>query len=149
MNIDKKLLETTQAAYLWVFDRTGVYVATVGFAIQVSIPFIHTYAKGELDYLSLFVMVFLSLGLSWRYAMQHAEKYEIFNAMSRQMSDTNWRPLMLGVWLALVIANLLTMTLWYALTAFMQLFYFCYVCSWQIRKREPPEKLVFAPQASR
>jgi hypothetical protein len=149
MKIDQKLLETTQAAYLWVFDRTGVYVATIGFTIQVSIPFIQSHAKGSLDYMALLLMVFLSVGLGFRYSLQHAGKYEVFNAMARQLDEHRWRPLMLGMWLGLILANLITMSGWYAFTAFLQLFYFCYVCCWQIRKREPPEKLVFAPQASR
>lgn len=149
MKIDEKLLETTQNAYLWIFDRTGIYVATVGFAIQIAIPFIQSYAKGSLDYVSLALMVFLAVGLSLRYAMQHAEKYEIFNAVARHARYMTWRPLVLWMWIALVTVNLLTMAWWYALTAAMQLFFFCYVCTWQIRKREPPEKLAFAPQASR
>lgn len=149
MKIDEKFLETTQSAYLWVFDRTGVYVATIGFAIQVTIPFLQSYSKGSLDYAGLFVMVFLAVGLGWRYHAQHANQFEIFNALSREMQVTRWRPFMLWMWIALVMANLLTMTWAYAFTSALQLFYFCYVCAWQIRKREPPEKLVFAPQASR
>lgn len=146
--LDEKLQKATQDAYLWVFDRTGIYVATIGVAIQVAIPFIKAIGDRKLDYVSLFVMGWLCLGLFQSYYMQHGNKFEVFNASARAWQDHTVRIVANWFWVVMCILSALTRDWHLSATAFLQFFYFGYVLTWQIRKREPPEKLVFAPQAS-
>lgn len=151
--IDQKLLAKSQDAYLWLFDRTGIYVATIGVTIQVSVPFLNAISTGKLDYFQLAVMAFLCVGQFLRYQLQHNEKFEAFNAMSRILV-THWaRKLSNVFWLtnftAFVIVTWFNHTAWHIMVvSLLQFFFFGYVSCWQIRKREPPAKLVFASQAS-
>lgn len=148
MSIDVQIQKATQDAYLWLFDRTGIYVSTIGMATQVSVAFLQSWNDGKINYMAVFVAAFLSINLFARYHLQHSGSYETYNAVARHWYEFKLRHVACVSWLAFAMITALLRDWGYCFASLLQLVYFGYMMTWQIRKREPPEKMVFAPHGA-
>lgn len=145
---DAKVFAKSQAAYLWLYDRTGIYVGTIGMTTIVAadaLTVLHHGKLGPIVFVNLTIIGFLC---GFRYHIQNSEKYEVFNAIARHWHEARWRPVLGFIWIALMFDDLIHQRWLLVAACILNFCFFGYVLCWQIRKREPPEKLVFAPQGS-
>lgn len=148
MATDDKLIKASQDAYLWLYDNTGIYVGTVGMICAVIGDAALVLHRGNVTTFTIISVALAGFICFLRYWLQNSEKYEIFNAVSRAWAESLARMVLNYSWLFFALMDLLNHRWLPAMSAILNLFFFGYVLCWQIRKREPPEKLVFAPQGS-
>lgn len=77
---DAWLIHHFQGAYLWLLDRTGIYVGTVIF-LNGTLVILHLIQQNSM-WLAAFIMVAILLISLPRYLLQGAEKYETFNQVA-------------------------------------------------------------------
>lgn len=135
---DAWLMAQSQRAYLWLLDRTGVYVATVGMLIYALGVSVFMFGQGKVSVVLTVILGLYGVILGFRYWQQDTQKNGEFNEISRNWSE------------AVVRRILMTMTLVIGAASFQNLFtmfsyicdfvFFGYVLTIQIRERTPPEK---------
>ncbi len=148
MSIDEEIHKSTQAVYLWLFDRTGVYVATVSMTMTVTAYSLLTLARGEFDFITMVGIALIGIQCMLHYKLQHAKHYEAFNARARAWYESRLRFYLLCFWLAVILGDVLQGSPLNFFSSVLMTFMFNYVWTCQIRKREPPERLVFASQGT-
>lgn len=138
IRLDRAIIDRVQDAYLWFYDRTGVYVATVELGLfLVSVLINH-------DSMVAVVVMFLIMALCLlpMYRWQDMNQIERFNAASRQFRDSRFRKFLLVL---LVVASFpIDMCTLSNTVCLLWSFVNCV----QIRKREPPERHVMAMQGA-
>lgn len=140
--LDSAIIELVQEAYLWLWDRTGVYVATLIFT---------AYAIDQLASTHMRLFNFLTLGIMGaccgvRYVAQ-GKNLRHFNDMQRQWRHFFARgPVMVAIAL-FILQEVALLDGWQALgdVAFMS---WCYLACVQVRDREPKNFLSFRKPAS-
>lgn len=144
--IDQKLIEYVQAVYLWLFDRTGVYVASIAFAFIALLTAGWLYRDYFPAWFTLLIFVIISLALSQPYQLQDKGLFDAFNMISREYQKSFFRRfavLITGVFfvqsIVFFLVTLKTKYLGYVCTDFLLLCWLYLSCV-QIRKRNPPEK---------
>ena len=90
LKLDQKILGVLQDAYLWLLDRTGIYVASTAFLTYAGIAVLEVSGHGSLwVWGPLLALVGLSLGPN--YLMQDRAENERFNLIAMLMEGTKWR----------------------------------------------------------
>ena len=89
MKLDERVISLVQESYLWLLDRTGVYVATVAFALYVAS------VGGQVitgsAWLTIFLIGITGLFLIHKYLLQDKGKNDLFNAIALQMANMRVR----------------------------------------------------------
>ena len=138
---DDWLVRRTQEAYLWAFDRTGIFVASIGMlclGIMGSFDIAGgDFSKFDVVIYALWIMIYYR-----RYGLQSDRRYKEFNdeAMRFRSSRTRLFIVCLVVVSIPVLAILHRATLTGLGSMLVALFQFCYLNCVNIRDREPPEK---------
>lgn len=132
--IDNRVIRMVQEVYLWLLDRTGVYVGTLIFAFGA----IDNFCLG----LTFFRFVMLALIGVWsagRYLAQATDLRRL-NRFARNFADTWFR-----VPITVVLAGSLTFEVcqlnWWRVTAHASFFCWLYLACIQVRDREPKDFL--------
>jgi hypothetical protein len=90
LKVDAWILKYIQEIYLWLLDRTGVYVATACFSIYAIVG-LSEVAEGGRAWLWGSMLIFAALSLIPKYLMQDRCENERFNAISMAMAGFPWR----------------------------------------------------------
>lgn len=135
--IDAKMIDLTQDAYLWLYDRCGIYIATVSVVLLL--------AGEAISYrgpIGLVLTGFICLSISPRYLLQMMGLKDAINAMARSDRTAKWRYIYIVLMLILILAPGKS---WgsFALGAACDLAALAYVNVVQLRDREPKD---FLPQ---
>lgn len=83
--IDEKIIDRLQEAYLWLFDRTGVYVATTSMVLIIMWFVVGNLRSPDymwLTLLGLVACIICGLAQISRYRLQDRAQYEKFNAIA-------------------------------------------------------------------
>ncbi len=131
--IDSKICDWFQNSYLWVFDRTGIRVATLGMISWLIALFFDYFRRGDIGWFEIILTGWVGLYFYWRYAEQANEQFEAFNAVARFCRE--WTP---RVYLMVFI--LLIETLLFDVASLFKGFFMIsmnYIITIQIRKRDP------------
>lgn len=142
---DAWLIDKVQDAYLWLFDRTGIYVGVLMFAMCVidHIIMIAQWGSGPMT------LVTAAAGGIWSLQMAKCQKDSKakFNLIARFWRTSIYRKMLtlMSIWMAVIgLANTPLASLGLVITIVM---YGC-LPSIYLRDREPPEHHSFAPQGS-
>src|SRR6266446_8868224 len=96
---DQFLLSKVQDGYLWLLDRTGVYVATLifgSFLVAAAIAiFQHKYHTGWMVFIGVCIAI-IGLTCLLPYSWQDKGKNEIFNAIALSIEAGYGRHFFLG-----------------------------------------------------
>ena len=108
---DAWLISKIQDAYLWLLDRTGVYVATLGFGIYVVIGLAEV-MDGSMPWLWFVLIALVGLSVVPRYLMQDKGQNERFNALSMAMTEWRWRHLISILIFDMAVVSAITLHPW-------------------------------------
>ena len=146
--IDDWILAHVQAAYLWLFDRTGVYLGTCAMIVLVAgrAAWVPTRLVGPPIWLDVAIVLFLIYILHRYWRLQHARDYAQLNWRVELWRCSPIRRCMLLIWPIVPLSDVYhswgaPISMLGALTdsvcGLVALFYLaaCYT-----RDREPPEK---------
>lgn len=87
---DAWVLSKSQDGYLWLLDRTGIYVATIAF-FEYAASCALGILGGSGAILFLCVLAVVGLGLAHKYLMQDKGENEKFNLIAMMMESQSWR----------------------------------------------------------
>lgn len=144
---DEAALRAVQDAYLWLLDRTGVYVATVTSISYLTgkMTWIATRNR-PLDWVDVIFISLILLFIQTGWSKQHSGKLDEYNAQARVWRETWMRD---SFFLLCPFSTMMTLVTWNGLASACSilddasvLLVFGYLFTVQLRKREPPEKLV-------
>ena len=108
---DTWLISKIQDAYLWLLDRTGIYVATLAFSIYAVICTLEI-MDGGTAWIWGAILIFVGLGVVPRYLMQDKGQNERFNALSMALAEWHWRH-QLNITIALLgVSSAITLHPW-------------------------------------
>lgn len=138
LEADTRMIELTQEAYLWLWDRTGVYVGTLIFMASVVDHSVHL----PMRWFHLLSLGFMGLFSGARYAAQQRD-LRLLNAAALEFRAPWLRSVTLGILFGSVIADLTGGKLWLLLgdLSFAIWTYLACVC---VRDREPKD--LFQPR---
>lgn len=115
--LDAWVIAKIQDAYLWFLDRTGIYVATVGFTVYAVVG-ISEVLDGGTPWLWGLLLALVGLSLAPRYMMQDKCKNEQFNLIAMAMQDFRGRHL-ISMTIALIgLLEAVTLHPWSAMADF-------------------------------
>lgn len=135
-SIDNKIIEAVQGAYLWLFDRTGIYVGTLMFALMTADMICWRYPQTFRPIDAVFLVI-LSTVAAGRYWMQ-GKGAEHLNALALHARELTIRKIFMALWPALIVMHVHDMQPWKVVSDLL-----CIV--WQylmvvlIRDREPKD----------
>lgn len=115
IKLDQAMLVGAQNSYLWLLDRTGIYAATVMFAVYAVgcgitlMGVVHP--SGWLTSITLGFTLLIGLMTAPRYLMQDKGQIDRFNAMSLYMQGLWVRHAVGGVLLGSIVANVIQLDL--------------------------------------
>lgn len=131
--IDNRLIEITQEVYLWLWDRTGVYVATLMFA---------AYVGDHVCWGPLHVgnFIFLALAGAWASRVYFVQSKDLrrLNDLQRGWRDFVMRPYLTMFGFAMIVEQVLYLDVWrFASNVLMMVW--TYLNCVQVREREPKD----------
>lgn len=91
MRVDAWVLFKIQDAYLWLLDRTGVYVGTLMFATYVYVAAGAIFAREESFWLWMVLLAMTGWVAGIRYLWQDRAQHERYNMMAMFMEQWRWR----------------------------------------------------------
>jgi hypothetical protein len=141
LKADAWILSKTQDFYLWLLDRTGVYVATCGFAIYAGICTAELLNGGTL-WLWLPLLALVGLTMGPKYLMQDRAEHVGFNFIASSMEAWRWRH---GLNAAITSCVLLGVILLEPLTMVANLGFLLYGYLMLVRIRDRDKKPFFKP----
>jgi hypothetical protein len=130
---DTFLIEITQEAYLWLWDWTGVYVATLMFAAYVG----ERFCWGRLGWFDFVLIAFTGTWLGLRYLAQSKDLRSL-NAAQRAWRDFTIRPFFSAFVLGALAGDAFQLSAWHVASDAMFLTWNYLGCV-QVREREPKE----------
>lgn len=132
-NVDNTIIVAEQRAYLWLLDRTGIYVASIMSACVVLSMGVSVIEHDLI--LAGFMGVFGLASSPWRWYLQHTNE-TTYNAISLLHQQSSWRGGFVVMVLVFILMELLLRDLAGVVTQVVYLFVNYMQCI-QIRKREP------------
>jgi cobalamin synthase len=141
----EKAHDVFQEAYLWIWDRTGVYLATVLIVTYLSSMFAETHGFGPVK---IFMM---AVTLAWHGVMwwlQSQNQYDAMNSAARGVRDSRF--FRMGIWVIVLIIMMdaVRRNAWDVSSNVLFLLWAVGLGT-QIREREPPERWFAAPETAR
>jgi hypothetical protein len=133
-------MSQSQRAYLWLYDWTGVYVATIDLLLTT----VFTMFMG-MSWIMFFVFGARGIFAWIRYCDQSNGRLEKFNAQSRHWQDNHIRWFSNSVIFGFLLWDILTVQL-LSLGADVTFMFISYLATVQIRDREPKEFWKMSPQ---
>lgn len=131
--VDTYLIEATQEAYLWLWDWTAVYVATLMFLAYVG----DHVCWRALTWLDSAFIAFAGIWIGYRYVAQSKDLRRL-NAAQRAWRDFPPRPFFVFIFVGLLAGDILQLNAWhFASDVFMLIWN--YLGCVQVREREPKE----------
>ena len=135
--IDDRILAVVQAAYLWIYDRTGVTVGMLSFAT----PVVGVVIDNHINWFSYVYALILLLDGWYMHNDQVKERIAKHNARAERSRLSLWRTMFLTFMLVFVLTDAIALTGGINETVSDALFLLWgYVAILKIRKREPPER---------
>lgn len=131
--IEDAIINHVQEAYLWLWDRTGVYVGTLMFAAYVG----DHVCWNPLTWVDFAFIGFAGLWAGIRYVAQ-SQDLRWFNASQRAWKDFSPRPFFSVLVAAFLLADILQLNAWHLASDTMTMLW-NYIGCVQVRDREPKE----------
>lgn len=91
MKMDGWIISALQDTYLWLLDRTGVYVATVSFATYTVVAGLNIAQGAFPTWAWIVLLAFVGLSSGHKYLMQDKGKNESLNFSAMRMEEWRWR----------------------------------------------------------
>lgn len=130
---DAKLIDIVQNAYLWVWDRTGIYVSTLLFILYVGDHFFWA----ALKWFDFIFLAWAGLWCSYLYVVQSKDLRRL-NDDLRQWRDFAVRPYLMILSFSIVMVDVLSLNAWHLASDICWLGWGYLACI-QVRDREPKE----------
>lgn len=127
--IDDKMIDLLQDGYLWLYDRTGIYIATVSVAMVLLGAAINSITVPRLALTAVLVATFVPA-----YIMQDRAPLAVQNARARLFRGSPWRLLPLAMFAALLATPRSVVDFVDVALICMAA---CYMPCLQVREREP------------
>jgi hypothetical protein len=143
--IDADTIRFIQECYLFLWDRTGIYAATVEIGI-FSVYFALELQRSGMNFILFVGTLFALLVAGNSFYHQSQGNYKMFNIVSRLWRQSMFRILATFFWVGCLITDFLFQRPFYFVATDGALLLWVYIMCIQIRKRTPPEKLVEARQ---
>jgi hypothetical protein len=118
VKLDEYLLALCQETYLWVFDRTGIYVATVMFMLYAVVAALQLLLNQGSPWVWLPLIVFVGLSASTQYRLQDKGPVP-FNAMSLAVRSLPLRFYVNFFMLSLLLAQAFSLVIRFDLAGFI------------------------------
>jgi hypothetical protein len=133
--IDSRVISMVQDVYLWLWDRTGVYVGTLIFAFAV----LDKVCLARLDFFDFVLVGMMGIWTAGRYLAQ-ANDLRLLNKLARDFSEIWLRIPAIVLIAGVFIYDVLQMNAWRVAS---HIFFFCwvYLACIQVRDREPKDFL--------
>lgn len=131
--LDNWIIEVVQESYLWIWDRTGIYIGTLIFAACVG----DRAFWGSVDWLGFIWLGFMGMQAAWRYLAQSKDLREL-NDMQRMYCELTLRfvcALLFFFFLAVSVIEGNFRHIISNVFALMWIYLFCV----QVRERDPKE----------
>lgn len=112
IKLDRYLIDGSQNSYLWLLDRTGVYLATILMVAHIGSFACLTLRDGKLSWLWMGFVLILGLGDMIRYWWQEKEQYDAINAGAMEFEAWKWRHFGNGWFIAMLLLDLIRLTPW-------------------------------------
>jgi hypothetical protein len=145
LKMDDAIIAYLNSAYLWIWDRTGITVAMIAFPAWVITTFIIFDMNLSVFGLCLFAIIG---GFMTRYHyLQSNGFFEVFNYTAQLWHVSFMRRGFNVCSLVITIIRLFEGRYMMAIVDLLSILVMQFLCV-KIRKREPPEKHVFAPQGA-
>lgn len=142
--LELKICDFIENAYLWIMDRTGVCVAPL---CMISLVLSYELIRDSFNWFDMFLLAINGIFLSARYYLQVKEQYDVLNKSAEEWRHSNWRfwlSIPVGTFFIIVDGTLTAALGW----SFMGLY--GYLLAVRLRKRDPKhffeKKEVLAPQ---
>lgn len=139
--LDAAIIEILQEAYLWFWDRTGIYAATIIFASVVG----NHLCYGPLKTFDFFAIAFCGLWTGQRYIAQ-AKDLRRFNVLQGYFRDFTFRQCFPVLITTFLVIDLIALTPW-QIAGDVLFFLWTYLCCIRVRDREPKDFLSFRKPA--
>lgn len=131
--VDKYLIESMQAAYLWLWDRTGVYVASVLFALIVG----HHVCYGPLKPLDFALLAIAGTWAGYLYVAQ-AKDLRQLNSIQRGWRDSPLRLCSVALSAFMLADAAFTIDAWHCAGSILWLAFNYFACV-LVRDRKPKD----------
>lgn len=133
VSTDQRLIGWLEDVYLWIWDRTGVYIGSLIFCAYVG----DHVCWGPLKSINFFCIACSGAVCGQRYAAQ-LKDLRLLNDLQRMWRDLAWRR-----WFSILVFNMLvldmiTTNVWHFSSDFLMLLW-SYLGCVQVREREPKE----------
>jgi uncharacterized protein with PQ loop repeat len=143
IDLDDKIVGVVNDAYLWVYDWTGVYVATVVFIVDAP-EFVHMINSKETGAACIFAFFLVTL-VVWLYYGQMSGNYLQFNKSAEWMQRFPLRWFFIGLSLWLMMGHALLYKPFLVVLDVLDLVYWFVICV-KIRDRNKKTFELFVPK---
>jgi hypothetical protein len=137
--VDQWIIDTLQAAYFWLLDRTGMYLASLQLVIlaYVNVVLFRDWSSwnGVIIFLMMFFGVINLLVLGHRYWLQGAGNSKAINSIASFMKGILWRHTINGFLFGGLIGEICTLDILQA-TSTVSVLVYGYLFLLTIRDRE-------------
>lgn len=138
-NFDSAIIARVQDAYLWLYDRSGMYVATCMMVCIFTGMGALTISDGKMDWFRIFVVLLNFVVIIPNYLMQDKQKFIEFNLMAMMLHQSSFRFWFVHGWLYPICVIDLIMFHWAWAFNQVAVAVFMYLSCIMIREREPKD----------
>lgn len=137
--LDSQIILKLQEAYLWLYDRSGVYVATcMMVSIFIGIGAL-TLNDGKMDFLRIFVVILNLVVVIPNYWMQEKQEFTQFNFIAMMLHQSMFRFGFVYFWcFPMFMLDMLLMKWAWGINQ-VAVIVFLYLSCIMIREREPKD----------
>jgi hypothetical protein len=128
-------MSQSQRAYLWLYDWTGIYVATLDLMLTAVFVVVNVSYNNMGIVVSLILLVLRGIFMWAKYWQQDTGNLDRFNAEARQWQNSNVRWLSNGSFFGFVVFDALSRNV--IVIGDLAFFVLSYLLTVQIREREP------------
>jgi hypothetical protein len=138
--LDNWLIAKTQQGYLWLFDRTGVYCATLRL-IFWGLIFLPDILRQKVDWIFAVIGGITLANHMYGYYLQDTKRYAVYNQYAEQWED-QWilRTIVISFITVASMLHDLTKGQYWDVPCDSSFIIWTYLSCSRIRDREPPEK---------
>lgn len=144
--IDERILEWTQATYLWILDKTGLYLGTCVIVAYLAGKFTLWSIDEIPDAFDIVIVVIVLLISQRTWYLQHAKMYATLNVVAGNWQNNSLRKIFAGLSILCILPLVILEhdraagIAASAIDVIVVTWTFCYLVACRVRDREPPEK---------
>jgi hypothetical protein len=139
LKVDEWVKSLIQNTYLWLLDRTGIYVATLMFAAYVPAPGVAIIRGHDQIFNGIFIAI-VGIALAYPYILQDKGDNEAFNATAMWAENSVLRHVLIFLQISLVVSTMISLDIIGFVICTLQL---VYLYLWTVKIRDRDKKPFF------